>query len=91
MPSFIRQGASVTASVLETAAGLLRKLAETEEASQRAEKPAPSAEKRTADAPAPAAAPTQSAEPASKQRPAPATRSRISNPKAARKVRSRQG
>jgi hypothetical protein len=82
MPSLIRQGASVTASILETAAGLLRKLAETEDASPRAEE-------RTADEPrAPQPAPSTAT--ASKPRPAPATRTRISNPKAARKVRSRQ-
>jgi hypothetical protein len=61
MPSFIRQGASVTASVLEAAAGALRQLADTEATATK------------------------------NPRPAPATRSRISNPKAARKVRSRQG
>jgi hypothetical protein len=76
MPTFIRQGASVTASILETAAGALRKLAETEEA--------------TAPTPAPADS-TPAAEEPSKPRPASGTRTRISNPKAARKVRSRQG
>jgi hypothetical protein len=70
MPSFIRQGASVTASILETAAGALRRLAETEQAS---------APRSTEPAPEPAPAPP------------PGTRTRISNPKAARKVRARQG
>jgi hypothetical protein len=82
MPSFIRQGASVTASVLEAAAGALRQLADTEAASQ-------SAEERPAERPAAEPAPSTTA--TKNPRPAPATRSRISNPKAARKVRSRQG
>jgi hypothetical protein len=80
MPSFIRQGASVTASILETAAGALRKLSDTEAASQ------PSRATEPERAPEPMSTP----EPA-KTRPAAGTRTRISNPKAARKVRSRQG
>jgi hypothetical protein len=83
MPSFIRQGASVTAAILETAAGALRKLAETEDAS-------PSAAQRPAETRKPEPVKTTTAG-AAKQRPAPTTRARISNPKAARKVRARQG
>jgi hypothetical protein len=81
MASFIRQGASLTATALETAAGLLRRLAETDDGG-----PAPQRERT----PEPAAAEPTPA-PATKQRPASGTRSRISNPKAARKVRARQG
>ena len=73
MASFLRQGAAVTATILETAAGVLRRLATTE----RESTPRPEA---AADEPVP-----------SGKRPAPATRTRITNPKAARKVRARQG
>lgn len=62
----------MTASILETAAGALRNLADADE--------------RDAEA-SPAAGPV--AKP--KSGPAPGTRSRIANPKAARKVRSREG
>lgn len=82
MSSLIRQGASLTATLLETAAGLLRRVAE-----EGGEKPEPTPQsKPVAEQPAKPASETR--EPS---RPAPATRSRISNPKAARKVRSRQG
>jgi hypothetical protein len=85
MPSFIRQGASVTASILETAAGVLRKLAETEDASPKTEQRAEAREPAKTREPAPSRKPEPAATPPA------GTRTRISNPKAARKVRARQG
>ncbi len=76
MPDFIRHGASVTAGVLEAAAGQLRKLSENDD-----DQPVATV---TAIAPDPAKADT-------KPRPAAGTRSRIANPKAAKKVRAREG
>jgi hypothetical protein len=70
----LRQGASVTASILETAAGALRSLADADE--------------RDDEAPAAAAPPPAAA--TGKPRPPAGTRSHIANPKAARKVRSRE-
>lgn len=76
MPDFIRQGANVTATVLEAAAGQLRKLSEADE-------------QERATATDPPATTTTAAQ--AKPRPAAGTRSRIANPKAAKKVRSREG
>lgn len=77
MPDFIRQGASVTASVLEATAGQLRRLSGADEQEET---------ETVADAP-------RAAEPQAKTKPRPAagTRSRIANPKAAKKVRTREG
>jgi hypothetical protein len=88
MASFLRQGASVTASLLETSAGMLRRLADTDTDTadptpERAPTPKsePEATRSTQAAPKPVA----------KKRPAPATRTMITNPKAARKARQRRG
>ncbi len=81
MASILRQGAAVTATILETAAGLLRSLAATDTDTGTETEKTPTPEPQAAaDEPVP-----------SGKRLAPATRTRISNPKAARKVRARQG
>jgi hypothetical protein len=87
MASFIRQGASVTASILETAAGALRKFAGMEEASA----PPTQTTNRTTTATAERPEPATRTQAPSKPRPAAGTRTRIANPKAARKVRAREG
>lgn len=96
MPSFaksLRLGASLTASLLEITAGRLRRLAseDPEPPSPAAHEPEASAEPTAAAEPERSPEPAVPAEPEHGVRPARATRSRISNPKAARKVRSREG
>lgn len=101
VPDPVKKGASVAATVLEGAAGVLRVVAGDEEPAERVE-PSPAAEaKAKAKSAAPPAAtvtPTPAAAPPAPKpvaprgaKPAAGTRSRIANPKAAKKVRAREG
>jgi hypothetical protein len=96
LPDPVKKGAGVAATILETTAGVLRHVAGTDGGEPSPEE-APREQPRTepAAAAAPAAAPAPAAQPSPTQgagrgtTPAAATRSRISNPKAAKKVRAR--
>ena len=84
LPRPIAQSLRLTATALDVAAGALRTLAG--EADERAPAPVESPPTRRAPVPEPAVAPSTAEAP----RPPRATRSRIADPKAARKVRERK-
>jgi len=94
MKTSLRQGASLSASTLETAAGALRRLAGQEEsrASQSQEPAGAAASGGGADDGGAGASATAATRPTGggARRPSSGTRSRIANPKAARKARARK-
>jgi hypothetical protein len=97
LPDSVKKGAGVAASVLETTAGVLRGVAGSggeQDPKEREEQrpPEQSSQQKPAEAKSEEQAKEPTAQPASRgTKPAAATRQRIANPKAAKKVRARQG